>query len=360
VDESRTLPTQGFELPEPSATPGYFYTHTVTRERTIRIAHEGPIFSAFRNDQLLLKINATDEALDVTPASNVDTDEVIQALLGALENLFAVNGAPEELRLIVRDQTVQSKIAVDCGAVGGASENIYTVRGEQFFQHPELWLNGPLRHAFPLRYVFTDGKRHPLRAPKPRGTVYARWIPWLTARFSLRTIAGEPDLRVFHDWMNDPRVNYYWEEAGTIERHHNYLAELSADPHMLPLLGCVDDRPFCYFEIYWARENRLGPYYDALDHDRGWHVVVGEENCRGRDWVTAWLPSLMHYMFLDDPRTQRIVGEPRIDHTRQLKNLDHAGFARIKHVTLPHKRAVLVRLERERFFSDRLWAPSRG
>jgi acetyl CoA:N6-hydroxylysine acetyl transferase len=38
-----------------------------------------------------------------------------------------------------------------------------------------------------------------------------------------------------------------------------------------------------------------------------------------------------------------------------LRNLDQAGFGRIKHIDLPHKCAVLVRLEREHFFARQLW-----
>ena len=68
----------------------------------------------------------------------------------------------------------------------------------------------------------------------------------------------------------------------------------------------------------------------------------------------------MHYMFLDDPRTQRIVGEPAASHAQQIRNLDRSGFAKVKHVDFPHKRALLVQLLRERFFADRLWAPGRA
>ena len=66
----------------------------------------------------------------------------------------------------------------------------------------------------------------------------------------------------------------------------------------------------------------------------------------------------MHYMFLDDHRTMRIVGEPAAAHLQQLRNLDRAGFARIKNFDFPHKRATLVMLLRERFFADRLWQPA--
>ena len=159
--------------------------------------------------------------------------------------------------------------------------------------------------------------------------------------------------------MNDPRVAHFWNEEGDLDKHRAYLSGLAADPHMLTLLGCLDGVPFCYFEIYRAKENRLAPYYDADDYDRGWHVIVGEDGYRGRDYVATSLPCLMHYMLLDDPRTQRIVGEPRADHAQQIRNLERSGFASVKAFDFPHKRAMLVMLLRERFFGERLWIPRR-
>jgi RimJ/RimL family protein N-acetyltransferase len=211
---------------------------------------------------------------------------------------------------------------------------------------------------YPQRHVMTGDRRHPLRPGKPTGPVYARFIPWLGRSVRFRAATVEDDLPLLHRWMNDPRIDAFWNEAGSLEHHRDYLARLVADPHMLPLIGSFDDAPFGYFELYWAKENRLAPFYDAGDHDRGWHVVVGEDAFRGRDFISAWLPSLMHYMFLDDARTQRIVGEPAAAHHQQLRNLERSGFARIKNFSFPHKRATLVTLLRERFFEDRLWLPA--
>lgn len=86
-------------------------------------------------------------------------------------------------------------------------------------------------------------------------------------------------------------------------------------------------------------------------------MLIGDGEIRGKAYISAWLPSLMHYIFLDDPRTQRIVGEPRIDHVQQIRNLDRSGFAKVKAFDFPHKRAMLVMLLRERFFGERLWVP---
>jgi RimJ/RimL family protein N-acetyltransferase len=227
------------------------------------------------------------------------------------------------------------------------------------WQRPEPWLAQLAARDFPARPVMSGGKRHPQRPPKPEGTIYSRFIPWLGQAVAFRA-ATLDDVDTLHRWFNDPVVDAAWGEAGARDRHETYLAGLIADPHMIPLIGTIGGEPFGYFEIYWAKENRLAPFYDVQDYDRGWHVLIGESRFRGKAYISAWLPSLMHALFLDDPRTERIVGEPKADHVQQLRNLERSGFARIKTFDFPHKRAALVMLLRERFFGERLWSPAGG
>lgn len=274
---------------------------------------------------------------------------VIEALLGwqpELDGLGLDLGLDEALAR----RAVRSGLArPDAGAL--------TVHAASAMQRRDNWLPEPETAPYPLDPVMSAGKRHPRRPAKPEGRVYARHIPWLGQTVSFRALTLD-DVPLFNRWMNDARVAAFWNEQGGIEKHRAYLAELIADPHMLPLIGSFDDKPFGYFEIYWAKENRIAPFYEAGDHDRGWHVAVGEDAFRGRAYISAWLPSLMHYLFLDDPRTDRIVGEPAAAHTQQIRNLEVSGFAKMKNFDFPHKRATLVMLLRERFFGDRLWLPA--
>lgn len=39
-------------------------------------------------------------------------------------------------------------------------------------------------------------------------------------------------------------------------------------------------------------------------------MLVGSSTHRGPDYVRAWLPSLAHYCFLSEPRTDRVLCEP--------------------------------------------------
>jgi acetyl CoA:N6-hydroxylysine acetyl transferase len=281
--------------------------------------------------------------------------EPVRATIAVIEMLIANGPTPRSIHLGKGWDAMAGALLERGIAVNGVAD--LEVMPEMVWQMPDPWLTRADPLPYPQHFVMTAGTRHPRRRPKPNGVVYSRYIPWLGQTFTFRTVDIAADLARFNRWMNDPRVDYFWQEAGDIDKHRAYLGKIEADPHMLTLFGCMDGEAFCYFEVYWAKENRLGPYYDVENYDRGWHVVVGEDGYRGRHYVATWLPSLMHYLFLDDPRTQRIVGEPRADHAQQIRNLERSGFASIKEFDFPHKRAMLVMLLRERYFGERLWVP---
>ncbi len=187
---------------------------------------------------------------------------------------------------------------------------------------------------------------HPQRPAKPQGEVYRRFDPQLGAWISLRTLDIELDLERFNRWQNTPRVLAFWDEGGSLEDHRQYLEKLADDPHTLTLIGCFDDQPFAYFEAYWAKEDRIAPFYDADDYDRGIHMLVGEQAHRGPHKVASWLSALTDYLLQDDPRTRRIVAEPRADNAKMIGYMQSQGYKRIKEFDFPHKRAALMVLER--------------
>ena len=276
-------------------------------------------------------------------------------VLAAIEAAFVSFPVADKLNLLAPFD--QAEEFLQAGLFLRDKSGQTTVNIELFWQQPRIWLVPPQPHAFPVTYVLSEGRRHPLRPPKPAGIVYQRHIDWLGRTLSFRTVDLHRDLERFNRWMNDPVVAASWREEGDLAKHQAYLQAISADPHVTALIVSLDDEAFGYFEVYWAKEDRIAPFYDVDDFDRGWHVLIGEARFRGKPFVTAWLPSISHYLFLDDCRTQRVVIEPRTDNYKMIRNLARCGYTNLKEFDFPHKRAMLGMLLRERFFAERLWVP---
>ncbi|KAE8146152.1 siderophore biosynthesis protein [Aspergillus avenaceus] len=210
----------------------------------------------------------------------------------------------------------------------------------------------------PTQYTFTNNVRHPIR-PKPphQGDVfYIRYVPSVQQYLSFRVpyLHANPDpstpsdLEYLHKWMNDPRVNASWGEAGPMSHQEEFLRNNLKSKHSFPVIGCWDGKPFGYFELYWVKEDRLGPLIGgAANYDRGIHLLVGEQEYRGSHRVAIWLSALVHYCWLADPRTETVMLEPRVDNTKVLEYLQNAGFYKEGEVTFPHKQSNLMKIKRD-------------
>ncbi|KAA8893856.1 acyl-CoA N-acyltransferase [Sphaerosporella brunnea] len=187
--------------------------------------------------------------------------------------------------------------------------------------------------------------RHPIR-PRPARNLYRRHVPALNAILTFR-LAKLEDAPLVNKWMNTPRVAAFWNEAGPVTKTAEFLRKNLEMRHSFPVIGSWEDEPFGYFEVYWVKEDILGRYCEAQEWERGLHVLVGEERFRGSQRVAGWLGGLCHYIFCDDPRTQRISLEPRVDNEKFIQYLQKEGFAKEKEITFPHKQSALMRLTRE-------------
>jgi len=302
--------------------------------------------------QLALRSHGSD-AVTLRPTQPLPFESAQPQIAALLHALFEACPGLAEVQLDAPEWSDHVESLARTGLIepANASCEAAVCRRSLVRQLPRFWLMQP-RDPFPLAYTVTGGKRHPVRPPIPDGAVYRRHVPELDCQLSFETVDPARYLEAFHQWMNDPRVASFWELAGTREEHRGYLDRALADRHMHPVVGRFDGRPFGYFEIYWAKEDRIAPYYAVDDYDRGIHMLVGEPAFRGPHRVAAWLPSLAHYLFLDDPRTRNVVAEPRSDNAKMIGYLQQAGFYREKEFDFPHKRAAMMILPREVFFDQ--------
>jgi hypothetical protein len=210
------------------------------------------------------------------------------------------------------------------------------------------------RLFMPRRLVWPDLRvgenAQPIRPPAPSGQVYRRVDPATGHVVTLRVLDLEQDLQRFHTWMNAPRIAEFWELSGDLAFHREYLEKQIADPHTYAVITEIDGEAAGYFELYWALEDRIAPYYDAAPFDRGWHALIGNNRLLGRKRTHAQFAAVNHYCFLEDPRTERLVGEPRADHPRIIGYAKDVAFYQDKVFDFPHKRAALMVCPRRAFF----------
>ncbi len=220
-----------------------------------------------------------------------------------------------------------------------------------FYQLPSPWHFAQQQNK-PETLIITNERQHPKRPILTAGTHYRRFVSSINKTISFRTVDIEKDLAIFHNWHNQPRVYDLWDLNKPIDELRTYLEKALADKHLIPMIAEADGAPIGYFEIYWAAEDRLAPYYDYEAYDRGFHFLIGERRFLGRDNTSAVVTSVMHMIFLDDERTKRIVVEPRADNKKVLLYAELVpGWKFIKEFDFPHKRAALLMAKRDDFFS---------
>jgi RimJ/RimL family protein N-acetyltransferase len=258
------------------------------------------------------------------------------SLISALETLLAIN--PESQTIYIE---------------GNQLINQSTLTRNEFFQLPGIWSQTPYTSLTPERWIESNNVTHPLRpAFNPAQALYSRYIPKLDKTLTFRVIEHDRDLEIFHFWHNLPRVSHFWELNKSKEELSQYLKKGLTDPHQMPCLVSLDDHPIGYFEFYWVKEDRLGPYYDSEDYDRGFHFLIGDSQSLGFANTDAVLKSTCHFLFLSDPRTRKIMAEPRADNSKILRYVEtFSAWRKVKEFDFPHKRAALLECSREKFFS---------
>ncbi|KPF42508.1 GNAT family N-acetyltransferase [Rhizobium sp. AAP43] len=178
---------------------------------------------------------------------------------------------------------------------------------------------------------------------------YCRFDPEIGATVAFRLLDKESDTELLWRWMNQPHVVPQWKMAKPIELIADYIERNLEDPHQDPYIGFIDGVPMSYWEAYWAKEDILGQHYPALEKDRGWHMLVGDPSFFGRGFAPAVIRAFTRFLFLDDPQTAKVVGEPAVSARRLLRYAPECAFEEQGEIELPDKRAKLMFCHRETF-----------
>lgn len=232
---------------------------------------------------------------------------------------------------------------------------LFKVVRSDFYKTEDVWGALTLKNESVLKNTFlrmvTDQREHPVRPLITEGTKYMRYVLDIDATITIRTVNIDKDLDQFHNWQNKPRVYSLWELNKPKDELKSYLEKGKKDLHQVPLILEFNGESMGYVEVYWAPEDRIGPFYEYKMYDRGFHFLIGEEKFLGVANTFAALKAVAHLLFMDNSRTERIVGEPRYDNARALKYVHMAkGWEIVKEFDFPHKRAALIMGRKDLFF----------
>lgn len=280
---------------------------------------------------------------------DIHNSATVEQLQQEIDHVFSHNKAIEAVTLTSDSSAVLAHLA---GYLPLLQQSVLS--RQAFYQQAQPWHLHKVSSAFPLQQVqsMNQYRHHPLRPSMPQGVVYQRYDHDAEVEVSFRVFDLEKDMDRFTRWMNDPRVAHFWEQAWSKEKLAEFAQERLNDDHIIPLIGEFNGQPFGYIEAYWVSEDRLSPYYDVQDYDRGIHLLVGEPDFRGPAFFNCWMRAISHYLFIDDVRTQRIVLEPRSDNERLFNRIQEVGYQKCFEFNFPHKRSALVMLERAPFFTE--------
>lgn len=227
-----------------------------------------------------------------------------------------------------------------------------TFERHEFFQLPTLWHHKSEYQVLPENWTkLEDGRTYPIRPAAHKGYVYKRYVPQLEKTVTFRLTDPVKDLDQFHEWHNQARVSFYWELNQSKEELKAYMEKGLESKHQIPMIVEVDGELAGYYEMYWVREDRLGPYYESDAFDRGFHFLIGNKKFLGSKTTDLIVKCGLHLLYLDDCRTRRVMAEPRHDNQKVLKYAEASiGWKKLKVFDFPHKRAVLLENSREVFF----------
>lgn len=294
---------------------------------------------------IIMSMLPSEEAFNITINHDHLTRDLIHALLDA--NLAIPHPVPGKLDEPAKLITYRS---------------IFWQSAFPFSHNPWLsaighWQKSPVDivHDVPALLDVAANVYHPRRPRKPTvrdGPVYTRHILELGQTLTFEPVSSEDAefVRLFTKWQNDERVANGWRQKGGEEIQKRYLQSIESNPSTIGLVGKWDGEPWGYVEVYWAKESNIGRFYNAEDYDRGFHALVGEQHFRGPHRVRSWMGSLIHMLFVQDARTQRVVLEPRATNSVMINYTTMCGGHVEKLIDLPHKRAALVICPREGFF----------
>lgn len=149
-------------------------------------------------------------------------------------------------------------------------------------------------------------------------------------------------------WMSEPHVEPFWRQAWPLDEWSMEIAHQLDGEHSRPWIVNHGGEPLAYVEVYRVARDVIAMHWDVGPHDLGIHIAIGDRARTGHGLGRRALRLVGEALLRADPSCGHVYGDPAVDHDRAIRCFQTAGFERIGDVDLPHKRAALLALSRDR------------
>lgn len=169
--------------------------------------------------------------------------------------------------------------------------------------------------------------------------------------YSLRDVILPQDFPLLFKWMHEPHVIPQWQLNKPELELAVYFERMLCDDHQHLYIIQINHQDVGYLEIYEAKRDRLALYYDALDADLGWHVLLGEPDVVGKGHFRAVM-RMLSFLVFEHSAAEKVVGEP--DESMVVYDIiaKDIAYAAQKKIKLLEKTAVLYHCFRDHFYNE--------
>lgn len=169
--------------------------------------------------------------------------------------------------------------------------------------------------------------------------------------YALRALKLPQDFSLLYKWMHEPHVIPQWQLNKPEVELAVYFEKMLIDDHQRLYIIQIKQQDVGYLEIYEAKRDRLSLYYPALDHDLGWHILLGEKNVVGKGHFKAVMRMMCYFIF-EHSTAEKIVGEPDENVKSYQYVAQEIAFEAQTDLQMPEKKAILYHCFREKFYQQ--------
>ncbi|MFG2514380.1 GNAT family N-acetyltransferase [Streptomyces sp. NPDC048584] len=170
--------------------------------------------------------------------------------------------------------------------------------------------------------------------------------------FTNRPLDPLQDAELLHRWVTDPKAAFWMMQDARLQDVEREYMRIAAHEHHHAYLGLHDGEPSFLMEKYDPRYVELVGLYDPEPGDVGMHFLVAPTDRPLHGFTRAVITAVMEALFAD-PDTRRVVVEPDVTNKAVHALNEAVGFAPVREIDKPEKRALLSFCTREQFVAAR-------